>query len=55
MRGILGRMLFEDDLAIVMDSWLEMDEVLGEWKEAFEKHVLKMSMENTESGSRERK
>ena len=46
-RGSIGRMLDADDLAI-MESGQEIEEVLGEGKEAFEKHGLKMSMEKTE-------
>ena len=43
-KGILGRMLYTDDLAVVV----EMQQLLEEWKEAFGKHGLKMSMEKTE-------
>ena len=46
--GSMGRMLYVDDLSAVVESRQEMQEVLGEWKEAFRKHELKMSMENTE-------
>ena len=42
MRGSLGRMLKLDDLAVVLQSGQEMQKVLGEWKEAFGKHGLKM-------------
>ena len=45
MKGVLGRMLYADDLAVVVENRREMQEVLGEWKKAFEKHGLKMSME----------
>ena len=48
VRGILGRMLYADDLAVVVESRWEMQEVLRERKEAFEKHWLKMSMEKSE-------
>ena len=48
MRGILGRMLYADDVAVVVESRREMQEVLGEWKEAFGKHGLNKSMERTE-------
>ena len=48
MRGSMGRMLYVDDLSAVVESRQEMQEVLGEWKEAFRKHELKMSMEKTE-------
>jgi len=47
MRGILGRILYADDLEVVVESRWEMQEVLGEYKEAFEKHGLKMSMDKT--------
>ena len=40
-------MLYVDDLAVMVESRREMQEVLGEWKEAFEKNGLKMSMEKT--------
>ena len=44
LRRILGRMLCLDNLAVVVESAWEMQEVLWEWKEAFEKHGLRMSM-----------
>ena len=46
-RGRMGRMLYVDDLAVVVESEWEMQEVLGEWKETFGNHGLKMSMERT--------
>ena len=48
LRGSMRRMFYMDDLAIVVESGWEMQEVLQEWKEAFGKHGLKMSMEKTE-------
>ena len=33
LRGSMGRMLYADDLAVVVESGWEMQEVLGEWKE----------------------
>ena len=48
LRGGLGRMLYVDDLAVVVESGWEMQDVLAEWKEAFGKHGLKMSMEKIE-------
>ena len=44
----MGRMLRADDLAVVMESGREVQEVLGEWKQAFGKHGLKMSLDQTE-------
>ena len=44
MRGIRGRMLQAYNLAVVVESRWEMQEVLGEWKETFGKHGLKLSM-----------
>ena len=44
----MGRMLYVDNLAVEVESGQEMQAVLGEWKETFRKHELKMSMENTE-------
>ena len=41
-------MLYADNLAVVAKSKWEMQEVLGEWKEAFGKHGLRMSFEKTE-------
>ena len=40
LRGSMGRMLYADDLAVVVKSGWEMQEVLGEWKEAFGKNRL---------------
>ena len=34
MRGIHGRMLYANNLAVVVERRQEMQEVLGEWKEA---------------------
>ena len=48
LRGGMGRMLYVDDLAVVIESGRDMQEVPGEWKEAFGKHRLKMSMDKTE-------
>ena len=40
MKGVLGRMLYANYLAVVAESRWEMQEVLEEWKKAFEKHAL---------------
>ena len=40
LRGSMGRMLYVDDLAVVVESGQEMQEVSGEWKETFVKHGL---------------
>ena len=48
LRGSMWRMLYANYLAVVVESGCKMQEVLGEWKEAFWKHGLKMSMETTE-------
>ena len=48
LRGSMGRTLYVDDLAVVVESGWEMQEVLEKWKKAFEKHWLKMSVEKTE-------
>ena len=48
LRGSMGRMQYADNLAVVVESGQEIQEVLGEWKEEFGKHGLKMSMEKTE-------
>ena len=48
LRGSMGRMLYADDLPVVVNSVWEMLEVLGEWKQAFGKHGLKMSVKKTE-------
>jgi len=45
MKDIPQKLLFADDLAIVPESEQEMQE---EWKEAFEKHGLKMSLAKPE-------
>ena len=33
LRGSMGRMLYADNVAVVVESGWEMQEVLGEWKE----------------------
>ena len=48
LRGNMGKMLYVDDLPILVESAWEIKEVLGEWKEEFGRHGLKMSMEKTE-------
>ena len=48
LRSSMERMLYADDLAVMVESGREMQEVLGKWNEAFGKHWLKMSMEKTE-------
>ena len=44
----MGRMLYTDDLAVVVESGQELQEVPGGWKEAFGKHGMKMNLEKTE-------
>ena len=44
----MGRMLYADDLAVLLLRQQVMQEVLGEWKEAFGKHGLRMRMEKNE-------
>ena len=48
LRSSMRRMFYANNLAVVVERRREMQEVLGEGKEAFEKHGLKMSMEKTE-------
>ena len=48
LRGSIGRPVYADDFAVVVESGRQMQEVLGEWKEVFGKQGLKMSMEKTE-------
>ena len=48
LRGSMGRMLSADDLAVVAEKRRETQEVLGEWKEAFEEHGLNQSLEKIE-------
>ena len=48
LRASVGMMLYAHDLAVVVESGWEMQEVLGEWKEEFWKHELKMGMEKTD-------
>ena len=43
MTVILERILYACDLAVVVESRREIQEVLWEWKKAFGKHGLKMS------------
>ena len=44
----LRKMLYADDLAVVMDSKEELQMALSEWKELFERHGLRMSLDKTE-------
>ena len=44
----MGSILYADNKAVVVESGREIQEVLWESKEAFGKHGLKMSMEETE-------
>ena len=46
--GSMGRMLCADNQAVVLEGKWEMQEILGEWKEVFQKHGLKMSIEKAE-------
>ena len=45
---ILRKLLYADDLAVVMESKQELQEVLVEWKDLFERHGLRMSLDKTE-------
>ena len=49
LRGSMGRVLYADDSAVVV----EMQDVLGLWKEAFGKHGLEYQFKG--EGSRENK
>ena len=44
MSGSMGAMLYANSLAVVVETKQEMQEVLGEWKEEFGKHGLKLSV-----------
>ena len=48
MKGILGRMLYANDLVVVAESKQKIQEALREFKEAFRKYGLKMCMEKME-------
>ena len=41
-------MICADDLAVVADSEADLQECLGEWKEIFGRHRLRVSLEKTE-------
>ena len=47
-KDILRKMMYADDLAIIVESKQDLQEVLEEWKGVFEKHGLRMSLEKTE-------
>ena len=47
-KDVLRKKMYADDLATIADSKQELQEVLEEWKEVFEKHLLRMSLEKTE-------
>ena len=40
--------MYADDLAIIAESKQDLQEVLEEWKEVFEKHGLRTSLEKTD-------
>ena len=46
-KDILRKKMYVDDLAIIAESKHDLQEVLEEWKGAFEKHGLRMSLEKT--------
>ena len=48
MKGVLGKMMYADDLAIIAESKQELQEMMEEWKGVFKKHGLRMSLEKTE-------
>ena len=48
MKGILGRLLYVDDLPVVVQNKWEMQELPVEWKKPSWKHGLKMNVEKTE-------
>ena len=41
LRGSMGRILYADDMAVVVESGQEMEEGLGVWEEVFRKHRLR--------------
>ena len=47
-KNVLRKLLYADDLAVVMDSKQKMQEVLVEWKDLFVGHGLRMSLDKTE-------
>ena len=47
-KNVLKKLIYADDLAIVTDSKQELQEVLLEWKNLFEGHGLRMSLDKTE-------
>ena len=47
-RDILRKLLYADDLAVVADSEADHQERLVDWKEIFDKHELRVSLEKTE-------
>ena len=47
-KNVLQKLLYADDLAVVMESKQELQDVLIEWKGLFERHGLRMSLDKTE-------
>ena len=45
-RDILRKLIYADDLAVVVDSEEDLQERWVEWKEIFGKHGLRVSLEN---------
>ena len=42
------QMLYADELAVVVDSEADLQEMLVEWKEIYDKHGLRVSLQKTE-------
>ena len=48
MKDISRKLLYTDDLAIVVEDKEELNESLEEWKEAFKQHGLRVNLEKTD-------
>ena len=47
-KNVLRKLLYADDLAVAKESKQELQEALVEWKNLFERHGLRMSLDKTE-------
>ena len=46
-RDILCKLIYADDLAVLVDSEADLQDPLVEWKEIFGRHGLRVSLEKT--------
>ena len=48
IKDVLRKLLYADDLAVVVDGEADLQEQLIEWKDSFSRHGLRVRLEKTE-------